>query len=144
MSELSPNLTTGLTSAQAAERVARGESNAYQSRVGRSYWEIVRDNLLNLFNLVLGVLLVVVLLFHDYSTFFFAGFSVVSNTFLGMIQEIFAKRKLDALAALSLSDVRVYRDGQVGNDLDAPDRQGRCYPAGTGRQDRRRWAGAPQ
>jgi len=104
---------TGLTSAQAAERAARGESNAYQSRVGRSYWEIVRDNLLNLFNLVLGVLLVVVLLFHDYSTFFFAGFSVISNTFLGMIQEVFAKRKLDALAALSLSDVHVYRDGKL-------------------------------
>ncbi len=104
---------TGLTAAQVAERVARGEVNAYLSRVGRTYWEIIRDNLLNLFNIVLGALLITVLLFKDYSTVFFAGFSVVSNSFLGMIQEIFAKRKLDALAALSLSDVKVWRDGAL-------------------------------
>lgn len=103
----------GLTSAQVAERVARGESNRYQPRVARTYWEIARDNLFNLFNIVIGVLLVTVLLFRDYSTVFFAGFSVVTNSFLGMIQEIFAKRKLDALAALSLSDIKVWRDGQL-------------------------------
>ena len=62
---------------------------------------------------MIGVLLITVLLFRDYSTVFFAGFSVVTNSFLGMIQEIFAKRKLDALAALSLSDVRVWRDGAL-------------------------------
>ncbi len=102
---------TGLTSAEVAERVARGESNNYRSRVGRSYWDIFRDNILNLFNIVISVLLITVLLFRDYSTVFFAGFSVVTNSFLGMFQEIMAKRKLDALAALSLSDVHVYRDG---------------------------------
>ncbi len=103
----------GLTTAQVAERVSRGETNDYQSRVGRTYWEIVRDNLFNLFNIVIGALLITVLLFRDYSTVFFAGFSVVSNSFLGMIQEIFAKRKLDKLAALSLSDVKVWRNGAL-------------------------------
>ncbi len=112
MSLTSPN-PGGLTSAQVAERVARGETNAYQSRVGRTYWEIVRDNIFNLFNIVIGGLLLTVLWFKDYSTVIFAGFSVVSNAFLGMIQEIFAKRKLDALAALSLSDVKVWRDGSL-------------------------------
>ncbi|MCC6802497.1 MAG: HAD-IC family P-type ATPase [Anaerolineae bacterium] len=110
MAQLSPQ-STGLTSAQVAERVARGESNHYRSRVGRTYWEIVRDNLLNLFNIVFAALLLTVLWFRDYSTAFFAGFSVVTNTFMGMLQEIFAKRKLDALAMLALSDVRVWRDG---------------------------------
>ena len=69
--------------------------------------------MLNLFNIVISVLLITVLLFRDYSTVFFAGFSVVTNSFLGMIQEIMAKRKLDALAALSLNDVRVYRNGTL-------------------------------
>ncbi len=112
MTQITPQ-TTGLTSAQVAERRARGESNAYQSRVGRTYWEIVRDNLFNLFNIVIGVLLITVLLFRDYSTVIFAGFSVVTNSFLGMIQEIFAKHKLDKLAALALSDVHVWRDGAL-------------------------------
>jgi cation-transporting P-type ATPase E len=104
---------TGLTSAEVAERVRRGESNDYKARVGRSYWEIVRDNLLNLFNIILFTLLIIVALFRDYTTVFFAGFSVVTNSFLGMIQEISAKRKLDKLAALAAQDVLVWRDGKL-------------------------------
>src|SRR5690606_27820886 len=49
--------------------------------------------------------------FRDYGTFIFAGFSVFTNSFLGMIQEALAKRQLDRLAALALSDVTVIRDG---------------------------------
>ena len=103
----------GLSSAEVAERGARGETNDFQARVGRTYWQIVRDNLLNLFNIVLFTLLFIVILLQDYSTAFFAGFSVVTNSFLGMIQEIRAKRKLDRLAALAAKEVRVWRDGQL-------------------------------
>lgn len=109
------NLPTypGLSSAEVAERVARGESNDFKARVGRTYWQIVRDNLLNLFNIVLFTLLLIVVLFQDYATAAFAGFSVVTNSFLGMIQEINAKRKLDRLAALAAKEVRVWRNGQL-------------------------------
>lgn len=103
----------GLTQAEVAERVARGETNRYKARVSRSYWDIVRDNLLNLFNIVLGSLLIIVIWLGDYATAFFAGFSVVTNTFLGMFQEIQARRKLDQLAALSEQQVMVYRDGAL-------------------------------
>lgn len=103
----------GLTSAEVAERVARGETNAFKARVGRSYWDIIRDNVLNLFNIVLFSLLIVVLWFGDYGTVFFAGISVVTNSFMGMIQEIFAKRKLDKLAELSAHEVPVFRDGAL-------------------------------
>ena len=95
------------------ERVARGETNAFTPHIGRSYWDIVRDNLLNLFNIVLFTLLIVVLLFHDYATVFFAGFSVVTNSLLGMFQEMAARRKLDQMAALAVKEARVYRDGQL-------------------------------
>jgi len=103
---------TGLTTAEVHEREQRGQTNAYQARVGRSYWHIFRDNVLNLFNFVLGTLLLIVLLFQDYATVFFAGFSVVTNTFLGMIQEMNAKRKLDNLATLTEQQVTVWRDGE--------------------------------
>jgi cation-transporting ATPase E len=102
-----------LNAAQVAERVARGESNAFKARVGRTYWDIARDNIFNLFNIVLFSLLVIVLLFGDYATVLFAGFSVVTNSLLGMYQEIAAKRKLDQLAALAAADIRVYRDGRL-------------------------------
>lgn len=103
----------GLTSAEVAERVQRGETNDYQARVGRSYWDIVRDNILNLFNIVMFSLLLVVLWFGDYATVFFAGFSVVTNSLLGMFQEMGAKRKLDQLAALSAPEVSAWRDGKL-------------------------------
>ncbi len=102
---------SGLTTKEVEERIARGESNDFEARVGRSYWDIFRDNVLNLFNIVLGSLIFVVILLQDYSTAFFAGFSVVSNTFFGMIQEFNAKRKLDQLAALSEQIVTCYRNG---------------------------------
>ena len=111
---------TGLSQREVQERLARGESNDFDARVGRSYWDIFRDNVLNLFNIVLGSLLIIVVLLQDYATAFFAGFSVVSNTFFGMIQEFHAKRKLDKLAALSEQAVPCRRDGDW---VDVPMRQ---------------------
>lgn len=104
---------TGLSQSDVQERIDRGETNDYQARVGRSYWDIFRDNVLNLFNIVLGTLLIIVIAFGEYATAFFAGFSVVTNTFLGMLQEMNAKRKLDNLAALSEQEVQVWRDGEL-------------------------------
>ncbi len=101
----------GLSSAEVRARISRGESNDYEARVGRSYWDIFRENVLNLFNFVLGGMLIFVIALGDYATAFFAGFSVVSNTFFGMIQEFNAKRQLDRLAALSEQVVRCRRDG---------------------------------
>lgn len=101
----------GLTANEVAERVQRGETNNYQPRVNRTYWEIFRDNVLNLFNIVIFTLLVIVLSMKDYGTVFFAGFSVISNTFFGMIQEMSAKRRLDRLAALAVQKALVLRDG---------------------------------
>jgi len=109
--DASPEIT-GLTSQEVEDRIQRGESNDYEARVGRSYWDIFRDNVLNLFNIVLGTLIVIVVLLQDYATAFFAGFSVVSNTFFGMIQEFNAKRQLDNLASLSEQVVMCLRDGE--------------------------------
>ena len=109
----SPPTQRGLTSSEVAERIKRGESNAFKARVGRTYWQIVRDNVFNLFNIVLGLLLLVVIVMGDVSTALFAGFSVVTNSILGMFQEISAKRKLDQLAALAAKDIPVWRDGQL-------------------------------
>ena len=83
-----------LSSAEVRQRIQSGDSNDYEARVGRSYWDIFRDNVLNLFNLVLGTLLVIVIGLGDYATAFFAGFSVVTNTFFGMLQEF--KRQAQA------------------------------------------------
>lgn len=102
---------SGLTADQVAIRQARGETNAFDLRVGRTYWQIIRYNVLNIFNLTLFILLVIVLLSRDYTTVIFAGAGVVGNSLIGTIQEINAKRKLDQLARLSAAQVDVLRDG---------------------------------
>lgn len=104
---------TGLTAAEVAERVRKGETNAFKARVGRTYWHIVRDNVFNLFNIVLGSLLLLVIILRDPATALFAGFSLITNSILGMFQEISAKRKLDQLAALAAKDIPVWRDGEL-------------------------------
>ncbi len=112
---LSSSFPSGLNTEDVQARKERGQDNSFQARVGRTYAQIVRENVFNLFNIVLFSLLILVTLLGDYTTVFFAGFSVVSNTFLGMFQEISAKRKLDQLAALSEQQVRVLRDGTWQN-----------------------------
>ncbi len=105
--------TRGLTSTEVAERKRRGLDNAWQPRVGRSYLDILRDNLFNIFNLVLFPLLGVIVHFREYMVALFAGFSVVSNAVLGTAQEMIAKRRLDRLVALSERKTRVWRDGAL-------------------------------
>lgn len=103
----------GLTSAQVAERVARGDDNNFQAHVGRSYLDILYTNILNVFNITLFILLLVVLLAQEYTTVLFAGFSVAGNSLIGTVQEVHAKLKLERLASLSAQMVRVRRDGTL-------------------------------
>ena len=105
-------LLTGLSSEEVRQRLARGESNNYEARVNRTYWDIFRDNVLNLFNIVIFTLLGIVLAMKDYGTVVFASTSVISNTFLGMIQEMNAKRRLDRLAAMTVQKAIVWREGK--------------------------------
>jgi cation-transporting ATPase E len=108
-----PTNPTGLTTAEVTERIKRGQTNAYHPRVGRTYWDIFRENIFNIFNLILFPLLAVIVSFGEYAVALFAGFSVVSNALLGTVQEIVAKRRLDRLAALARQQVRVWRDGTL-------------------------------
>ena len=103
---------TGLTAAEVRDRVERGLTNGGGERTSRTYGEIVRANVFTRFNAILGTLLVAVLLVgHPQDGLF--GLVLVANSLIGIVQEIRAKRKLDALAVLSAPRARAVRDGQV-------------------------------
>jgi cation-transporting ATPase E len=102
--------TAGLTSAQVAERRARGLANAGGERTSRSVAEILRANVLTRFNFILGVLLAVILAEGQPQDALF-GVVLVTNALIGIVQELRAKRTLDRLAVLSAPRVRVIRDG---------------------------------
>ncbi|MFI7642208.1 HAD-IC family P-type ATPase [Nonomuraea sp. NPDC049400] len=97
----------GLTSAQAA--VAK--ANHVPRRSSRSLSAIVRANVFTLFNLVIGVLWALVLIFGEWQDSLF-GLVIVANVLIGIVQELRAKRTLDKLAVINEAPVRVRRDGR--------------------------------
>jgi cation-transporting ATPase E len=99
-----------LSGAQVAERRSRGLTNADGERTSRSVPEILRANIFTRFNLILGVLLAVILVWGEPQDALF-GIVLVSNALIGIGQELRAKRTLDRLAVLSAPRVRVIRDG---------------------------------
>ena len=101
---------TGLSAAEAAERVAAGRTNATSTRTSRTIGEIVRANVFTIFNGLLTTLFVLVLITGRWQNGLFMGI-VVSNAAIGILQELRAKRTLDRLALLNAPRARVVRDG---------------------------------
>ncbi len=102
----------GLTAAEVAERIARGQVNALREGTSRSVAEIFRANVLTRFNAILGALFVLVMATGSLADGLF-GLILVANSTIGIAQEWAAKRKLDRLALLHAPTTRVIRDGEV-------------------------------
>ena len=107
---MGPALPLGLTAAEVAERIAVGEINRVEDTTSRSVGEIIRANVVTLFN-ILGAMLVVVLIVAPFQDAMF-GLVLVGNAAIGIIQEFRAKRTLDRLALLSAPRATVIRNGQ--------------------------------
>jgi cation-transporting ATPase E len=105
---------SGLSSQQVSEKVKNGEQNNAVIRSNRSYFQIIITNLLHPPNLILIISVAVLFTLEntDNSSNFSTAIFVVLNTFLGLIQEIRAKRELDKLSTLNVSTVCVRRDGK--------------------------------
>ncbi|MFJ5264304.1 HAD-IC family P-type ATPase [Streptomyces sp. NPDC088387] len=108
-----PSGTRGLTSAEVAERVARGQVNDIPVRSSRSMTEIVRANVLTRFNAIIGVLWVIMLAVAPIQDSLF-GFVILANTGIGIFQEWRAKKTLDSLALIGEVRPTVRRDGTAG------------------------------
>jgi cation-transporting ATPase E len=74
--------------------------------------EIIRTNTLTFFNLLSTGLAAAVFLTGEYQNMLFMGV-VISNTFIGIFQELRAKRVIDRLSLLHRRKARVVRDGEV-------------------------------
>jgi cation-transporting P-type ATPase E len=101
----------GLTSSEVAARVQGGQTNRVDDRTSRTYGQILRRNTFTRFNAVIAVLAIVILVVGDPRDALFAGLMVL-NTAIGIIQEIRAKRTLDALTILTAPTVTVRRAGK--------------------------------
>lgn len=104
------DVVMGLTAAEVAERVGRGEVNAAPDARSRSLGDIVRANTFTWFNGLIGSLWIVMLLVAPIQDSLF-GFVIIANTGIGIIQEYRASRTLAKLAVLGEARPVVRRDG---------------------------------
>jgi cation-transporting P-type ATPase E len=102
---------TGLSAAEAQQRQAAGLSNETSVSTGRSVGQILRANVVTVFNGLLTALFVVVLLTGRWVNGIFY-LLVVVNAGFGIVQELRAKRTLDRLAVLNAPRARVVRSSE--------------------------------
>ena len=99
----------GLTSAQVAERVERGQVNRLPDAPRRTVGEIIKANVVTRFNLILGMLVVLILAIAPIQDALF-GLVLIVNAAIGIVQELRAKKTLEQLQVINEPRVEVIRD----------------------------------
>ncbi len=108
----------GLSSAEVAERIAQGKTNANTDIKTKSIGQILREHTFTLFNFVNVALAVLVAITGQYRNMTFM-LVVLINLVIGVVQEVRAKQMVDKLSIVTANKVRVIRDGkeqEVGID----------------------------
>jgi cation-transporting P-type ATPase E len=100
----------GLSAAEAAERLRK--LGAPPETSSRSVSSIVAGNVFTLFNAIIAVFFVLILSLGLVADAVF-GLIAIVNSWIGIRQELKAKRTLDELAVLVAPQARVVRDGAV-------------------------------
>jgi cation-transporting ATPase E len=103
---------TGLSSQQVRERILAGQANELPNDSSRSLWQILRANVLTLFNGIVGGGFVLLMILGQWRDALF-GFAAVGNAVIGVVQEYRAKSLLDRLAVLESPRARVLRGGSL-------------------------------
>ncbi len=100
---------TGLTATEVSDRLSRGLVNLDSTPKTKSAAKILFENVCTLFNLINFILAAAVALVGSYKNMLFMGV-VLCNLFIGIVQEIRAKRSVDKLSLSAPSRVTVIRD----------------------------------
>ena len=108
---LETNPETGLSSAQAQERVDAGWANLPIDPPGKTVGHIIKSNVFTYFNMLFFLLAAFVLVFGTWQNAMFLGV-VFANIAIGIVQELRSKRTLDKLTLLTAPHGAVIRDGR--------------------------------
>lgn len=104
-------LNKGLTTEQVNQRINNGKYNIPLNNPSKSIKEIIISNTFTFFNLLNLILASLVIFVKSYKNALFMGI-IISNTLIGIIQEIRAKKTIDKLSLVSASSVKVVRNGK--------------------------------
>ncbi|MBO5999506.1 MAG: cation-translocating P-type ATPase [Lachnospiraceae bacterium] len=101
----------GLSSKEARALLENGKGNIQPDRSARTVGDIVKENIFTYFNLIFAILAVLVIAAGSFNSLTFLVV-VVANTFIGIFQEINAKKVLDKLSLLNATHAYAMRDGR--------------------------------
>lgn len=108
----SDNDAVGLTDTEVASRIADGRVNVVPEPPGRTTGQIVVANVFTIVNAIMFTLFVLVLISGNPKDGLFVGV-VVSNSVIGVAQEIRARRELQRLEVITEPRASVIRNGEV-------------------------------
>lgn len=107
---LSPSPETGLTAQQVQERIAGGWANTPVKPPSKSVWQIIFTNVFTYFNFIFAVIAAALIFAESYRDLTFLPV-IITNTLIGIIQELRAKSLLEKLTVLNSPMSKVIRDG---------------------------------
>ena len=100
----------GLNAKEVDERIRSGLVNKQQNYEKYAYLKIAARNIFTYFNLIFIVFAVVLISQRAYNHLAFMGV-VISNSVIGIVQEMRSKKELDKLNIVSMSKYNVFRGG---------------------------------
>nr|WP_317332713.1 cation-translocating P-type ATPase [uncultured Romboutsia sp.] len=102
------DILQGLSKGEVDKRIKEGNYNKAVDSVSKTTKEIVIDNVFTFFNLLNLILATLIVIVKSYENALFMGI-VISNTAIGIIQEVRAKKTIDKLSLVSASKAKVIR-----------------------------------
>lgn len=103
---------TGLRHEEVLRRRAAGQGNDIKIQTSRSYREIFQENFLTFINMVFFSLSAIMVALRRYSDAILVAVIILIGVVIGIVQEIWAKRKLDEIALLQRPTAIVIREGR--------------------------------
>ncbi|MFK7801449.1 MAG: HAD-IC family P-type ATPase [Anaerolineae bacterium] len=100
----------GLTDQEVLERHTAGKGNLELEAAGRTYWDIIRHNLLSYFSLILFSICIILVVLGQYGDAQITASIGFVNALIGTFQEIRAKRQLEKISLFALPRVIVLRN----------------------------------
>ena len=100
----------GLSYKQVEERIKKGKINYIPKAPSRTIWQIIRANLFTSFNAINFLLAVIVIIAGSPKNSLFIGV-IISNTLIGVFQELKAKNTLEKLSVINKNRAKVVRNG---------------------------------
>ncbi len=108
---------SGLTEAEVAQRRSQGLGNKVPPPTGRTYAQIMRENIFTFINLVIFILGMALVIVGRPSDALISLGVISANVLVSVVQEIRAKRTLDRIAVLTRPTAQVMRDAVPQNVL---------------------------